>query len=369
MNIGKGLIIIILIIVNLIFAALLAMAFIASAISPVKLLIPAYSTLILPLTISVNIAFVFIWIFLKKWHFLLSLSVLILCWNIIKITFPINLSSNPGDNSKYDFSLMTYNTYANNMMMKHTSKKENPVIQYMLDKDPDILCIQEYSASSKKEHLTTDDLLQIFKKYPYKHIHFKVNTGWSNFGNATFSKYPIVKKATVEFKSHYNSSIFTDIDINGHIVRVFNCHLESNKITENDKTLAHRLKDEFNSEAIKDATAHFSKKLGDAYKLRARQAEIVSDSISDSTFPTIVVGDFNDLPASYAYTTIRKDMYDAFAERGSGLGWTFTTTLLRFRIDHILYDDALKLNYFKLDNKIHYSDHFPLLCKMSFNKS
>ncbi|GAB1415416.1 endonuclease/exonuclease/phosphatase family protein [Paludibacter sp.] len=367
MNIGKGLIKIILITANLIVALLLAMSYFASTVSPAKLLLPAYTTLILPLTIAANIAFVFLWIFLKKWNFLLSLAVLILCWYIIKSTFPIHLWSDKDNNADYDFSLMSYNTYANDMMAKHTVKKKNPVIQYMLDKDPDILCIQEYSASFKKEHLTEEDLIMIFKKYPYKHIHFQVNTGWSNFGNATFSKYPIIRKSIVEFKSSFNSSIFSDIDINGRIIRVFNCHLESNKITENDKTLAHRLKDDFNSETIKDATAHFSRKLGEAYRLRAKQAEIVADSISNSPYPTMVVGDFNDLPASYAYTTIRRDMSDAFEECGTGLGWTFTTRLMKFRIDHILFDDKFTLNYFKLDNKNRYSDHFPLFCKMTLN--
>ncbi|MDD4199427.1 MAG: endonuclease/exonuclease/phosphatase family protein [Paludibacter sp.] len=365
MNLGKGLIKLLFITANLIVAVLMVMAFIASRVSPEKLLIPAYTTLLLPALIPLNIFFVFFWMLLKKWHFLISLSVILLCWTIIKNTIPLNFNNTESFSGEYNFSLMTYNTYANAMMAKHAPKSPNPVIQYMLDKDPDILCIQEYSASARKEHLTEEDLLKIFQKYPYHHIHFKVNTGWSFFGNATFSKFPIVNKSVVEYQSNYNTTIFSDVNINGKIIRVFNCHLESNKITENDKVMAIRLKDNFDTEHIKGTTMHFSRKLGGAYRIRAKQADVVSEKISESPYPVLVVGDFNDLPSSYTYTTIRQNLQDAFVDTGLGLGWTFSDAVLKFRIDHVLYDASLKLKSFKLDNKTHHSDHFPLYCKFS----
>ncbi|MDD4490210.1 MAG: endonuclease, partial [Paludibacter sp.] len=72
MNLGKGLIKLLFIIANLIVAALMVMTFIASRVSPEKLLIPAYSTLLLPLLIPLNLFFIIFWVFLKKWHFLIS---------------------------------------------------------------------------------------------------------------------------------------------------------------------------------------------------------------------------------------------------------------------------------------------------------
>lgn len=364
MNLGKGLIKLLFIIANLIVAALMVMTFIASRVSPEILLIPAYSTLLLPLLIPLNLFFIIFWVFLKKWHFLISLSVILLCWNIIRNTFPINFN-NTNYEGEGDFSMMSYNTYANAMMIKHTENKPNPVIQYMLDKDPDVLCIQEYSASFNNKYLTEKDLLQIFKKYSYHHIHFKANTGWSFFGNATFSKYPIVSKSVVEYQSNYNTSIISDIDIKGKIIRVFNCHLESNRITENDKVMAVRLKDNLDTENIKGTTMHFSRKLGSAYRIRAKQADMVAKEIEKSPYPVMVVGDFNDLPGSYTYSTIRGEMQDAFVENGFGLGWTFSDSILKFRIDHILHDPSIEIKSFKLDNKAHHSDHFPMYCKIS----
>lgn len=365
MSIGKRLLKLILISANIVFALLFVLAWVASFVSPDKLLFPAYTTLILPLIIGFNILFVILWVSLKNWNFVLSLFLLIVFFSFLKNTFSTTIIKK----NKYEeqeFTIMTYNTYANYMMQKHSVNNPNPVLQYILDKDPDILCIQEYSANFSKEHLTEKDLNTIFAKYPYKHVYFKVNTGWSFFGNATFSKYPIVHKALVEYESAYNSTILSDIDIDGKIVRVFNCHLESNKITENDKDMAYRLRENFDKENIKNTTMHFSKKLGDAYKLRAKQAEILADSIANSPYPNIVLGDFNDLATSYTYTKVRGKMEDAIVNKGFGLGWTFHTRLLHFRIDHLLYDSELQLNRFKLDKKVRHSDHFPLIGTFSF---
>lgn len=365
MNIGKGLLALLLIIANLFAAALMVLAFVASHISPDTWLIPAYATLLLPALIPLNIFFVALWILWKKWYVLISVSVLLLNWQVIKNTIPLNIKDPESQLEDADFSLMTYNTYANGMMEKHTKRSPNPVINHMLKEDPDILCIQEYSAHFNNAYLTEKDLQEIFKKYPYHHIYYKVNTGKSYFGNATFSRYPMTNKQTVDFESNYNTAIFSDININGKTIRVFNCHLESNKITESDKVMAMRLRDNFDTDNLKGTTMHFSRKLGAAYRIRSKQAEIVSEQIKASPYPVMVVGDFNDLPSSYAYNTIRRDLQDAFVEKGFGLGWTFVDALLRFRIDHILYDPSFELKSFKLNNKVHYSDHFPLTCKVA----
>jgi len=365
MNIGKGLLTILLVIANLFAAVLMLLTFIASHVSPDSWLIPAYATLLLPALIPVNIFFVVLWMLWKKWYVLISLSVLLLNWRIIQNTIPLNVKSPESYQGDFDFSLMTYNTYANGMMKKHTKKSPNPVIRHILEEDPDILCIQEYSVNFSDTYLTEKNLMDIFKEYPYHHIHYKINTERSYFGNATFSKYPIINKQTVNFESHYNSAICSDINIKGKTIRIFNCHLESNYITEKDKVLAMRLRYNFDTDNLKGTTMHFSRKLGAAYRIRSKQAEIVSEQIKASPYPVMVVGDFNDLPSSYAYTTVRGDLQDAFVKKGFGLGWTFVDALLRFRIDHILYDPALELKSFKLDNNVRYSDHFPLTCKMA----
>jgi len=54
---------------------------------------------------------------------------------------------------------------------------------------------------------------------------------------------------------------------------------------------------------------------------------------------------------------------DAFAQTGSGLGWTFNQFIYRFRIDYVFYDPELEIADFKVD-KFRASDHYPVHCKL-----
>ena len=157
-------------------------------------------------------------------------------------------------------------------------------------------------------------------------------------------------------------SIYSDIKINGRIIRVVNNHLESNRITENDKEMPLKLKDNFDAENLTGMTLHLSKKLGAAYKLRAAQADIVAKSIAESPYKVLVCGDFNDVPASYAYTKVKGNLKDAFSEIGNGFGWTFNPRFYGFRIDYVFYDSTAFRPVKFYSDKVNYSDHYPVLC-------
>jgi endonuclease/exonuclease/phosphatase (EEP) superfamily protein YafD len=219
--------------------------------------------------------------------------------------------------------------------------------------------------SNDKTYLTHEDMLRIFSKYRYKQIEYKVQEHSNNLGIATFSKYPIINKKRIEYTSYANISIFSDINVNGKIFRLVNNHLESNRLTEKDKAMPIRLKDDFNAENLTGITLHFSRKMGSAYKLRAHQADAVAKIITQSPYKVIVCGDFNDVPLSYAYTQVKGKLKDAFSETGNGLGWTFNDKFYHFRIDYVLYDStAFAPVQFKVD-KVNYSDHYPVLCEMN----
>lgn len=361
MNFGKKMVELLLFAVNVGAVMLMILSIIASKVSPEKLILPAYTTLVLPLTILLNVILILFWLLLRRWLFLISLIMLIVGFPLVRNTFPVNLNLKPKEAGERSFTLMSYNTHANDLMTKHTEKTPNMVIQYMLQEFPDVLCIQEFSANTDQRHLTKKDLDNIFKVYPYRYVHYQVENGWSSFGVATFSKFPIVSKGQVEFVSQDNSAIFTDLDINGTVIRIYNCHLESNYLTEDDKLMAYRLTNSFDTEILKGTTMHLSRKLGSAYRIRARQADSVAQHIQSSPHPVMVVGDFNDLPSSYAYSKIRGNLQDAFVNRGTGLGWTFIEKIFRFRIDHVLYDSSLEIADFKIDKTNKISDHFPLL--------
>jgi len=55
---------------------------------------------------------------------------------------------------------------------------------------------------------------------------------------------------------------------------------------------------------------------------RRVQIEKLKAFIQRSPHPVICVGDFNDLPYSYAYQALKKDLHNTFEEAGSGFGFT-----------------------------------------------
>jgi Metal-dependent hydrolase len=350
---------------NVVAALFLLITLLGSVLSPNVLLLPAYVALLFPVIIVANVGFVLFWLLVRKWVFLLSLSVLLLSASEIKDSFPIHIGTTETEIfENRPIHILSYNMMMSGKLKKHTRKKPNKVIQYILDTDADIVCLQEFVVSLQDQYVTHADMMRIFKDYPYKHICYSNRQATRVSGIATFSKYPIVNRKRIEYKSNANLSIFSDIRVKGKLIRVVNNHLESNRITENDMAMPIKLKDNFDAENLTGMTMLFSRKLGVAYKMRATQAETVARSIAESPYKVLVCGDFNDVPASYAYTKMKGNLKDAFSETGNGFGWTFYKKIYGFRIDYVLYDSTAFTPVKFYADKVNYSDHYPVLCDM-----
>lgn len=348
-------------ILNFIVIFCAIMTYLGSSISPEKFLLPAYFALIYPFIIFLNLAFVIFWLILKKWYLLFSLLLIIFSIPQIKTIMPLHAQN---DKQEEDgFTIMSYNTAMLGGYQKHTANNPNKVVQHILDTDPDIVCIQEFSVSNDK-FITHEDIFKIFKKYPYKHIYYKSKKSYRQAGNATFSKYPMINRQTIEYTSKFNSAILSDIVIGKDTIRVINCHLESNKLTEKDKAMPMELRKKFDAENLSSVTLHLSRKLGTAYRTRAEQADTVHELIEKSPYKIIVCGDFNDVPLSYAYTKVKGELQDTFVELGFGLGNTFNERFYKFRIDYILCDKNMTPLEFTID-KVPYSDHYPIHCRLT----
>ena len=350
---------------NIVAAFLMLITLLGSVLSPEILILPAYFALGFPIILVVNVAFVIFWMLVRKWTFLLSLSLLLFSATQIKDTFPVHIGKTENVISTVQpVHILSYNMMMSGKLKKHTKKHPNKVIQYILDSDADIVCLQEFMVSFKDEYITHTDMLRIFKKYPYKHICYSHKQVSKIIGIATFSKFPIINKQRIYYPSYANLSIYSDIKLNGTTIRVVNNHLESNRLTEDDKAMPIRLKDNFDAENLTGMTLQFSRKLEVAYKMRASQADIVAKVIASSPYKVLVCGDFNDVPVSYAYTKVKGDLKDAFSETGNGFGWTFNQRFYGFRIDYVLYDSMAFKPVKFYEDKVNYSDHYPVLCDM-----
>lgn len=343
-------------------------------ISPEKYVIPGYLGLaFLPLLI-VNILYVFYWAIKLNWNFVISLAVIILLSSHIGNIFPINSEKNNTINltdSTQQFSVLSYNVKLFDFYKKDKElDNKNEIVDYILNQDADIVCLQEFGYYNSNEFLSASDILTSFaKKYKYRQIVYQLNWGGkSTYGVATFSKFPIVRKHDIQYDSKYNHTIYSDIKIFGDTIRVFNCHLESNQLTLDDKKKMFDLVDSTSQKNISETTGALSKKLGSAYKKRAQQANMVAEKIEESKYDVIVLGDFNDSPISYTYKTIRGELEDAFTETSTGLGISYNELPFLYRIDYILYSKTFSTGNFIID-KTKLSDHYPISCTMQINQN
>ena len=355
---------------NIVFLVMLLLSGLATQISPEVFVLPSYLSLAFTVLVIINLLYVILWIIRLKIHFIYSLFVLILLSTNMLNNFPIHILNNDNkerameDKEGSNITVLSFNVKLFDFYKKDQQGRNN-TIDYILSKNADIVCIQEYGFYNDNSFLSKDEIdFFMREKYPYQHTLYEMNSnGRSSYGIALYSKHPIVRKGEVKYGSRYNMTSISDIDINGSLIRVFNCHLESNQFTGNDKKKMVETVKDTDKDNISETTGLVTKKLSKASKARAKQAEAINNAIRDTNIPVIVCGDFNDAPTSYTYKKIRGDLGDAFINTSSGLGITYNELPFWFRIDYILHSKNLIPFDFNID-KIELSDHYPISCSI-----
>ena len=238
-----------------------------------------------------------------------------------------------------DYKILSYNVRLFNIF-KWTDREDlpNKIYKFIGEKDPDILCLQEYHRKAKK-----------IDNYPYQYI--KHNNG--SIGQAILSKHKIIDKGSLNFQKTGNNAVFADIILKKDTIRVYNIHMQSLKMEIE--------KDNFGS---KDAESLLSK-LKKHFRTQATQVEQILAHQAKSPYKTMIVGDFNNTAFSWLYHQLKKGKKDAFIEAGSNFGKSFDY-IFPLRIDFILVDTSMHINNFKTYS-VQYSDHYPIMAR--FNMS
>ena len=105
--------------------------------------------------------------------------------------------------------------------------------------------------------------------------------------------------------------------------------------------------------------------IGKTFKLQQAQTELFLEHKNNSPYKVIISGDFNNSAFSYVYNAIKDDMKDTFKQQGNGFGRTYNFKFFPLRIDFILVDKSWTVNSFKTFD-VQYSDHYPIMTKVSF---
>jgi endonuclease/exonuclease/phosphatase family metal-dependent hydrolase len=283
------------------------------------------------------------------------------CWTPISNYYPFHLKTkNIPENNV--IKVLSYNVMSF-AYKDHTEESPNKIIEYIARSEADIVCLQEYMASTRDNLMSSKDIANALNMYPY--IVEMSFTPQSNkrykYGLAILSKYPITNSKRIKFTSTYNGSSMHEISIKGRKILLVNNHLESFKLTTEDRT---KFTDMFASFGeFEEFRGAIQQKLGRAFKTRAQQADRIVDEIQKkNSLYTIVCGDFNDTPLSYSHRKIRSNLSDAYAETGLGPGISYNQNLFLFRIDNIFHSSNLVAFNCTVDRSVKLSDHYPIYC-------
>lgn len=322
-------------VVNSLVAFLLLISYVLPFVPPKSFATLSVLSLGVPLLILLNIIFFIYWLLQVKRQLLLSLAVLLLGWSYISSMYKFSSSKN----AEYtdDISVMSYNVRLFNIFSWLPSKTVKEDILEFIDKqNPDILCLQEYRTGSP---------LTLEGYYNFNALPINRKIKW---GQAIFSKFPIVNSGSLEFPNTNNNGIFVDIVKQKDTIRIYTLHLQSSGVNTDVESLK------------KENSKHLFNQVSSAFKEQQSQVELFLEHKSKSSYKTIVTGDFNNTAYSYIYKRIKgDDLVDTFEEAGNGFGKTYDFKFFPLRIDFILSDKAFTVNGFKTYD-IKLSDHFPI---------
>lgn len=322
---------------NSIAAVLLLLSYILPYFEPKKFAFLSVLSLTVPFLIILNILFVVYWLFKVKKQLLLSLIVLLIGYNYITSLYKFSSSKNVDD--LQNISVMNYNVRLFNVFkwIPDDSVEQN-IVDFIAEKQPDILSIQEYRRDDKIN----------FSGY---HKFEEISGDKVKNGQAILSKFPIVNSGSIEFPDTYNNAIFIDIVKGTDTIRIYNVHLQSMKI-------------DANADALKNETSeNLFKRVSKTFTMQQFQSELFLKHKMKCHYKMIICGDFNNTAYSYVYKEIKGDLKDAFVEAGNGFGRTYNFKFFPVRIDFILVDNAFEINNFKTFDVL-FSDHYPIMSRV-----
>jgi endonuclease/exonuclease/phosphatase family metal-dependent hydrolase len=364
---------IVFIVLNSIVALVFLLACLAPILNPVKWWYIALLGLGFGVIVITLIAFIFFWAVFNPRLILISLLSLLIGYKSIGTFFAFNTSQKFNyQKNKETLRIVHWNVARFTEWRKNNNKGSQTrlkMLDQIKEQNADILCMQEFFTST--DPIYYDNLDPIMKELGYKYYYYSwMNDGdqqWS--GNAIFSKLPILDSGKIFFP-HANFSetlLHADILYGKDTIRVYTTHLQSVQFKKEDFDNIEEIKED-QKDIVQNTKGIFGK-LRRAFASRKEQADVIKEVLSNDPYPTIFTGDFNDVPNSYAYATIKGDkLEDVFLKKGFGVGRTFNNISPTLRIDYILATKDFEVAQFNRIVK-DLSDHYMLVADLKMKSS
>ncbi len=334
-----------LLIVNIIFAAMLIVSGAARWLNPAQHTTVAIIGMFFPILMLINLLMALCWLLMLKKNALLSLTVVLLF-----VHRYISFSTDSDASGGLQLRVLTYNThnFGLNQRPEHLQIMHE-MVDFVGMQNVDIACFQEYTNG---EHTLPVDA-NIAGKFGYSHICYMPERwvrGDTHSGLATYSRYPIVGRQQIAADGKTDKMIiYTDIKIGNDTLRVFNCHLQSNQFSNGEyefiqkvNTLDADVYDTSKLDENRSGMLSIVRRMKRAYEWRVRQAATLVDYVRNSPYPTIVCGDFNETQSSYIYRLVVKGMCDSDQLGSIAMHNTYRRFFPGIRIDYILYNADMR---------------------------
>lgn len=325
--------------------------------------------LLSPYIVVAQLILFLFWLLAKPWLSLIPIATLVIGWETLFCLVALHPGMNLTQKKKENICrVISWNVKGfNGNQASSTLKLRTQDIAYSIQKwNPDIICMQEYNTNDRPNDIA-NHATYFNKNYPYNYFSKDLQiTDKSYFlGCIIFSKYPILHAKRIAY-TNQESLIYVDVLKGDDTIRVFTTHLASYRFKENDFMT---LEATANANSLDlSGKKGVIRKMRNAFVERAVQAQIVRKYLDESPYPTIITGDFNDVPSSYTYKTIKGNWTDSFLEKGFGIGATYMGISPTLRIDYILTNASWKTKGWEsLDENL--SDHHMIMADLQLIKN
>ncbi len=329
-------------IINSLFAFFLLVGYVLPYFPP-RIFPPAsVLTLVIPVLLAVNLAFVIYWLLQLKRQFLLSALLISISFFNGKTIYRFADDTLPKAllNTEGKLNILSYNVHVFRSDEFTPEEVKQGIETLIGEAAPEVICFQEFSSHNAPD----------LSAFPFSYLGSKAKS--VSYGPAIFSKYKILNSGSLDFQSTFNNGIFADILKGTDTLRVYNLHMQSLALSPRLGALE------------EENTKSLIGRLGSAFKKQQEQTGLFLKHQAACPYKKVVVGDFNNTVYSYTYTKIRGAKKDAFEERGTGFGRTFIFDIIPLRIDFILPDPDFQIEAFQNFDAA-YSDHYPIQAVLS----
>jgi len=310
--------------------------------------------------------------FLLKKYRLLFVVITLLGYKNINTVFAFHPFNKFNNEKQGDFRLLSWNAsdFVNTQLSTNTvGNPRHTMLSFIKQTNADVICLEDFSNKKGKGFYNVFEYIKDSLGYTYTYFPlsytYHLTELEEEYGNAIFSKYPIIDtgKIALPFSEPSEFLSFIDVKIKEKKIRFYTTHLLSLSLhTSSTHPVQINLMNRDSSLILHKSTL---KKLWHFDKVHAQQAIAIKQILNATKTPFIFSADINSVPSTYTYQHLKNGLEDAFLKNGFGLGKTYDSISPTLRIDVVLFSKQLKAIQHQTP-VLHLSDHYPNIADFQF---